>query len=110
MLLVPLIDAVSSIAHFAARCRDNRMNGSCARGSANETRTFFSDRFVPGEHVVTWLNTPRGVKPLDVASAADPSGRVWLSYRPSDLTPGTYQIVAHGTRSRLTGVASFVVR
>jgi hypothetical protein len=80
------------------------------RGSANETRTFFSDRFVPGENVVTWLNTPRGVKPLDVASAVDPSGRVWLSYRPSDLTPGTYQIVAHGTRSRLTGVASFVVR
>jgi len=35
---------------------------------------------------------------------------VWLSYRPSDLTPGTYQIVAHGTRSRLSGVASFVVR
>lgn len=79
-------------------------------GSANTPRTFFSDRFVPGENVVTWLNTPRGVKPLDVAAAADPSGRVWLTYRPSDLTPGTYQIVAHGTRSRLTGVASFVVQ
>ncbi len=80
------------------------------RGSANTTRTFFSDRFVPGENVVTWLNTPRGVRPLDVAAAADPSGRVWLTYRPSDLAPGTYQIVAHGTRSRLTGVASFVVQ
>lgn len=80
------------------------------RGTAAETRTFFSDRFVPGENVVTWLNTPRGVKPLNVAAAADPSGRVWLTYRPSDLTPGTYQIVAHGTRSRLTGVVSFVVQ
>ncbi len=80
------------------------------RGTANTTRTFFSDRFVPGENVVTWLNTPRGVKPLDIASAADPSGRAWLTYRPSDLTPGTYQIVAHGTRSRLTGVVSFVVQ
>jgi len=80
------------------------------QGSAKETRTFFSDRFVPGEQVVTWLNTPRGVKPLDVAAAADPSGRVWLTYRPSDLTPGTYQIVAHGARSRLTGVVSFVVQ
>ncbi|MCS6841326.1 MAG: hypothetical protein NZ699_08815 [Roseiflexus sp.] len=80
------------------------------RGATSATRTFFSDRFVPGENVVTWLNTPRGVRPLDVAATADPSGRVWLTYRPSDLTQGTYQIVAHGTRSRLTGVASFVVQ
>lgn len=81
-----------------------------AAGAATTTRTFFTDRFVPGEPVVTWLNTPRGVKELDVGGTADPSGRVWLTYRPSDLAPGTYQLVAYGTRSRLTGVVSFTVR
>ncbi len=81
-----------------------------ASAPASVSRTFFSDRFVPGEHVVTWLNTPGGVVGLPVANAADPSGRVWLTYRPDGLARGTYQLVAHGTRSRLTGVVSFVVR
>lgn len=49
------------------------------------------------------------VRPLSVRGTADQMGRVWFSYKPADLTPGTYQLVAYGNRSKLTGVVSFIV-
>jgi hypothetical protein len=75
------------------------------------TRGFYSDRFMPDEGVTTWLNMPGAqVRPLEVRGKANGVGQVWLSYKPSDLAPGTYQLVVYGNRSKLTGVVSFVVR
>ncbi|HWQ13153.1 MAG TPA: hypothetical protein VNL77_10150 [Roseiflexaceae bacterium] len=79
-------------------------------GQETELRTFYSNRFVPGETVATWLNTPTGVAPLPLSEKVDEQGQVWLEYRPSSLLPGTYQLVVYGARSRLTGVATFIVR
>jgi hypothetical protein len=79
-------------------------------GRAGTTHHFFSDRFIPGEGVVTWLNTPDGVKPLDLRGVADPMGRVWIDLKSSGLRPASYQIVLYGARSNLTGVASFNVQ
>jgi hypothetical protein len=79
-------------------------------GKAGTTHHFFSDRFIPGEGVVTWLNTPDGVKPLDLRGIADPMGRVWIDLKSSGLRPASYQIVLYGMRSNLTGVASFNVQ
>jgi hypothetical protein len=79
-------------------------------GRAGTTHHFFSDRFIPGEGVVTWLNTPDGVKPLELRGIADPMGRVWLDLKSSGLRPASYQIVLYGARSNLTGVASFNVQ
>ncbi|HET9221930.1 MAG TPA: hypothetical protein VFO07_05465, partial [Roseiflexaceae bacterium] len=79
-------------------------------GRAGTTHHFFSDRFIPGEGVVTWLNTPDGVKPLDLRGVADPMGRIWLDFKSSGLRPASYQIVLYGARSNLTGVASFNVQ
>jgi hypothetical protein len=79
-------------------------------GRAGTTHHFFSDRFIPGEGVVTWLNTPDGVKPLDLRGIADPMGRIWLDLKSTGLRPASYQIVLYGARSNLTGVASFNVQ
>ena len=79
-------------------------------GSAGTTHHFFSDRFIPGEGVVTWLNTPDGVEPLELRGIADPMGRIWLDLKSSGLPPASYQIVLYGARSNLTGVASFNVQ
>jgi hypothetical protein len=79
-------------------------------GAAGTTHHFFSDRFIPGEGVVTWLNTPDGVRPLELRGIADPMGRVWLDLKSSGLRPASYQIVLYGARSNLTGVASFNVQ
>ena len=79
-------------------------------GNAGTTHHFFSDRFIPGEGVVTWLNTPDGVEPLDLRGIADPMGRIWLDLKSSGLPPASYQIVLYGARSHLTGVASFNVQ
>lgn len=79
-------------------------------GAATELRTFYSNRFAPGETVTAWLNAPSGVIALDLIGAADASGQVWLAYRPSRLAPASYQLVVYGTRSRLVGVATFIVR
>jgi hypothetical protein len=79
-------------------------------GGAGTTHHFFSDRFIPGEGVVTWLNTPDGVKPLDLRGIADPMGRIWLDFKSTGLRPASYQIVLYGARSNLTGVASFNVQ
>ena len=80
-----------------------------ADGRPGELRTFYSNRFAPGETVTAWLNTPSGVVSLSITETADEQGQVWLDYRPSRLAPGSYQMVVHGNKSRLTGVATFTV-
>ncbi len=81
-----------------------------ASGPAGTTHTFLSNRFIPGEGVVTWLNTPRGVRALDLKGVADGQGSISLAFASTGLTPGTYQLVLYGMRSQLTGVATFTVR
>ncbi len=78
-------------------------------GRFGTTHHFYSDRFLPGEGIVTWLNTPSGVRPLDLRGVADASGRVWLDFNSRDLMPGTYSLVLFGARSNLTGIATFSV-
>jgi hypothetical protein len=79
-------------------------------GLPGELRTFYSNRFVPGELVTTWLNTRNGVIALDITANADGLGQVWLDYRPERLAPGSYQLVAYGNKSRRAAVATFILR
>lgn len=78
-------------------------------GRAGTVHTFFTDRFIPGEAVTTWLNTPSGVRALELRGVADSSGRVRLSLVSAGLAEGNYSLVVYGTRSKLTAVAAFVV-
>jgi hypothetical protein len=78
-------------------------------GNPGTTHRFFSDRFIPGEGVVTWLNTPHGPRALDLRSVADTFGRVTLDFRSTGLTRGTYSLVLYGARSNLTAIATFYV-
>lgn len=78
-------------------------------GYAGTNHRFFSDRFIPGEGVVTWLNTPTGAKALDLKGVADASGRVTMDFRSTNLNPGTYSLVFFGSRSNLTAIATFYV-
>lgn len=71
---------------------------------------FFTDRFIPGEGIIPWLNTPSGVKPLDVRATADSYGRVRLDLASTGLAPGNYGLVLYGARSNLTAVAGFTVQ
>jgi len=78
-------------------------------GVPGTTHHFFTDRFIPSEQIYTWLNTPDGVKPLELRGVADLMGRVWIDFRSSGLRPGSYQLVLYGARSNLTAVATFIV-
>lgn len=78
-------------------------------GYAGSNHRFFSDRFIPGEGIVTWLNTPTGVRALDLRGLADTYGRVTLDFRSTNLSPGTYSLVVFGARSNLTAIATFYV-
>ncbi|NWF80051.1 MAG: hypothetical protein HXY37_08380 [Chloroflexi bacterium] len=79
------------------------------RGPAGTRHSFFTNRFLPGETVTTWLNTPWGVQPLSLRGTANGEGIVELVLNSAGLARGTYQIVLYGQRSGLTGVASFIV-
>jgi hypothetical protein len=79
-------------------------------GAAGTTHTFLSNRFAPNEGIYTWLNTPSGVKALDLRGTADGQGSVRLVFSSAGLSPGSYQLVLYGARSQLTGVATFIVR
>lgn len=81
-----------------------------ASGKAGTIHRFYSDRFSPGEGIVTWLNTPSGAKPLDLRTTADGYGRIWLDFASTGLTPGNYSLVAYGARSGLTAVSGFTVQ
>lgn len=78
-------------------------------GRAGTTHRFFTDRYIPGEGVVAWLNTPTGVAPLDLRTIADRDGRVWLNFTTTGRAPGNYSLVVYGARSHLTAVAGFTV-
>lgn len=71
---------------------------------------FFTNRFLPGEEVTTWLNAPWGVQSLSLRGTANSEGSIELVLNSAGLPRGTYQIVLYGQRSGLTGVASFVVQ
>jgi hypothetical protein len=79
-------------------------------GFAGTTHHIYTDRFIPSEGIYTWLNTPQGVRPLELRGVADLLGRVWLDFSSTGLQSGTYQLVLYGARSKLTGVATFSVR
>lgn len=80
------------------------------RGGAGTQHSFYTDRFLPGEGVSAWLNTPWGVQALNLRGTADGNGAVTLAYRTSGLPRGNYQMVLYGQRSGLTGVAGFTVQ
>lgn len=86
------------------------VQASPASAPAGSTHTFMSNRFAPGEGVVTWLNTPQGVQALELRGTADSEGALALQFSSAGLKPGTYQIVLYGMRTQLTGVATFTVR
>lgn len=86
------------------------MEARSIQGQEGTIYHFFSDRFVPNEEVVTWLNTPSGdVQELDMVSESNGSGQVWFQLSDKDYVPGTYQLVAYGIDSNLRAVATFVV-
>jgi hypothetical protein len=78
-------------------------------GYSGANHRFFSDRFIPGEGVVSWLNTPNGVRALDLRGIADEFGRVTLDFQSSGLTPGAHSLVVYGARSNLIAIATFYV-
>jgi hypothetical protein len=78
-------------------------------GWPGTTHHFYTDRYIPGEGIYTWLNTPDGVRALELRGIADSMGRVWLDFQSAGLRPGTYQLVLYGARSNLTAVATFYV-
>lgn len=80
------------------------------RGPVGTTHRFFTDRFIPEEGIVTWLNTPTGVKSLDLRTTADENGRAWLNFSSRGRAPGTYQLVVYGARSNVTAVGTFIVQ
>lgn len=80
------------------------------KGAAGTIHHFYTDRFIPKEGIITWLNTPDGVKSLDLRTTADAYGRVWLDFSSKGRPAGTYQLVVYGARSNLTAVGTFIVQ
>ncbi len=54
-------------------------------GFPGTSHRFFTDRFIPGEGIHTWLNTPSGVRALTLRPAADGDGRVTVDFRSTGL-------------------------
>lgn len=78
-------------------------------GPPSTTFGFLSDRFLPNEAVVFWLNTVNGPLSIGKQGKVDNNGRIWLDFTAHHLSPGTYQMVAYGKRSELIAVTTFVV-
>lgn len=107
----------SNYAEVEVIAGDNENNGgtftmsvSPDRGPAGTAHTFEGSRFTPGEEYRTWLNTPNGVKPLDITGRADNSGRIRFTFGTAGLGQGFYSMVAHGVRSNVQNVGPFIVQ
>jgi hypothetical protein len=79
-------------------------------GVPGTVHSFLSNRFAPGEGIITWLNTSSGVRALDLRGVVDSQGVIILDFSSTGLRRGKYQLVLYGARSQLTGVASFTVQ
>jgi hypothetical protein len=79
-------------------------------GPPGTVYTITANRFRPGETVVTWLNTPNGVKDLDLYGQAGNPGTIELKFDSSGLTSGDYSLVLHGTESETERVVFFTVQ
>lgn len=80
------------------------------RGPVGTFFNAYTDRFIPGEPVTGWFNTPDGVQPLERDLFADSFGRLLLSFDSNGLSAGSYELVLYGQRSRLTAVQGFVLQ
>lgn len=77
---------------------------------ANIVKRFYSDRFLPDEEIIFWINRPDGSQAGVIPRAkVDPNGRFELFLRDTSLYPGVYQMVATGMNSELVGTAMFTV-
>jgi hypothetical protein len=77
---------------------------------AGSTFRFMSDRFLPNEGMVFWLNTSGGgTAPVNQETRVDESGRFTLEYTAEGLAPGTYHMIAFGKNSELTAAVPFTV-
>jgi hypothetical protein len=75
------------------------------------THVFFSNRYLPEEPVVFWLNLPDGTQAaVEGEERVDDNGVFEFAYENDELAPGTYQMVAFGKRSKLVGFATFIVQ
>jgi hypothetical protein len=71
--------------------------------------TFHSGLFAPHEPVAFWYDTPTGRSVSVGRASADEAGFIQRQLTLADLTPGDYQMVAHGLWSGLTLVGPFTV-
>jgi len=79
-------------------------------GAAGTIFNFESNCFEPQEEVVTWLNTPSGVAPLELRATADSIGHVSFQLNSRGFAPGTnYGLVAQGLTSDIQVLGPFVV-
>jgi len=80
-----------------------------ASGFAGTTFQVGVDGFAGAEDVVTCLNTPWGVRGLDLIGTANPDGTLELQLNSAGLAPGDYSLVVHGLDSGHEDVLSFSV-
>jgi hypothetical protein len=78
-------------------------------GYPGTVHRFYTDRFIPGEGIRVWLNTPNGVQGVDLRPVADSMGRVTVDFRNTGLVRGAHSLVLNGARSNLTAIATFYV-
>jgi hypothetical protein len=74
---------------------------------------FFSDRFLPGEKVQSWLKSP-GEQPAQrlgeaYTGDADPNGRIHVHLSTHGRAPGSYELILRGERSDLEAVQPFTI-
>ncbi len=65
--------------------------------------------FAAEERVVTWLNTPGGVRALTLAGKASTAGNIRLQFESAGLAPGAYGLVLHGTDTEREVVLPFAI-
>lgn len=104
-------DALSNTYYISVgEAVDNRETYSLEAGvNDNGLPIFGSMLFVPQEPVAFWFNTPAGEAVESGRFNAEDDGTLVASFDPGDLPAGTYTMVAYGTWSSFTHVATFVV-
>jgi hypothetical protein len=78
-------------------------------GAAGTEFRFTATGYIPGEQIVTWLNSSTGTRPSELTQQADSAGNAYFRFTTFGLTADYYSLVAHGQYSGREVVGRFQI-
>jgi hypothetical protein len=81
-----------------------------AAGPTGTIYSFFTNRFAPHERLYAWIETPYGIRSLQMETMTNDTGEAWFVFDSTGYAPGVYEYIVRSERTELVAVAQFTIQ